>query len=112
MPRQTAARLAAVDPGDPERSLGDGNERGPRLATARRTNEFLARHIRDTFARAGLQHLTRLRTNGCACNGPRSLDTLGAIITAVLGVVCPPTAVFSAILEPVIAAIIKVLFRA
>jgi hypothetical protein len=35
---------------------------------------------------------------------------LATIITAVLGVVCPPTAAFSAILEPIIAAIVKVLF--
>jgi hypothetical protein len=35
---------------------------------------------------------------------------LATIITAVLGVVCPPTAAFAAILEPIIAAVIKVLF--
>jgi hypothetical protein len=78
---------------------------GPILAT-----EFLAHHIRDTFARAGLQHLTRLRTaaSHVAAIDPSTL--LAAIITAVLGVVCPPTAAFSTLLEPVIAAIIKVLF--
>ena len=35
---------------------------------------------------------------------------MAAIITAVLGVICPPTAAFSVILEPIIAVIIKVLF--
>ncbi len=75
-----------------------------------RTIEFLAHHIRDTFARAGLQHLSRLRT---AASQSRAIDPstlLATIITAVLGVVCPPAAAFSTLLEPVIAAIIKVLF--
>jgi hypothetical protein len=74
------------------------------------TRELLARHIRNAFTRAGLQHLTRIRT---ATSHEAAIDPstlLAAIITAVLGVVCPPTAAFSAILEPVIAVIIKVLF--
>jgi hypothetical protein len=75
-----------------------------------RTIEFLAHHIRDTFTRAGLQHLTRLRTMAPHATAIDPSTLLAAIITAVLGVVCPPTAVFSTLLEPVIAAIIKVLF--
>jgi hypothetical protein len=74
------------------------------------TTDFLAHHIRDTLTRAGLQHLSRLRT---ATSHAAAIDPstfLAAIITAVLGVVCPPTAAFSTLLEPVIAAIIKVLF--
>ncbi|HEV3303626.1 MAG TPA: hypothetical protein VG055_28500 [Planctomycetaceae bacterium] len=79
------------------------------------TKELLARHIRDAFARAGLQHLTRIRGGQTAIGVSQAtaLDPstlLATIITAVLGVVCPPTAAFSAILEPIIAAIIKVLF--
>ncbi|HEV8069604.1 MAG TPA: hypothetical protein VGP76_17830 [Planctomycetaceae bacterium] len=79
------------------------------------TKELLARHIRDAFARAGLQHLTRIRSAHTALDEPhaQAIDPstlLATIITAVLGVVCPPTAAFSAVLEPIIAAIIKVLF--
>jgi hypothetical protein len=79
------------------------------------TKELLARHIRDAFARAGLQHLTRIRSAQTALDEPhaQAIDPstlLATIITAVLAVVCPPTAAFSAILEPIIAAIIKVLF--
>jgi len=74
------------------------------------TKELLARHIRDAFARAGLQHLTRMRLETLQPTAVDPSTLLAAIITAVLGVVCPPTAPFSAILEPVIAVIIKVLF--
>jgi hypothetical protein len=82
------------------------------------TKEFLARHIRDAFARAGLQNLTRIRADiphRATIEGSRetAIDPstlLATIITAVLGVVCPPTAAFSALLEPIIATIIKVLF--
>jgi hypothetical protein len=79
------------------------------------TKELLARHIRDAFARAGLQHLIRIHSEPTAIAGSqaRAIDPstlLATIITAVLGVVCPPTAAFSAVLEPIIAAIIKVLF--
>jgi hypothetical protein len=74
------------------------------------TRELLALHIRDAFTRAGLQHLTRIRTGTSRETAIDPSTLLAAIITAVLGVVCPPTAAFSAILEPVIAAIIKVLF--
>jgi hypothetical protein len=74
------------------------------------TKELLARHIRDTFTRAGLQHLMRIRTGAPHETAIDPSTLLAAIITAVLGVVCPPTAAFSAILEPVIAAIIRVLF--
>jgi len=79
------------------------------------TKELLARHIRDAFARAGLQHLTRIRSAQTALEEPhaRAIDPstlLATIITAVLGVVCPPTAAFSAVLEPIIAVIVKVLF--
>jgi hypothetical protein len=74
------------------------------------TQELLARHIRDSFARAGLQHLTRIRrdTSREAAVDPSTL--LATIITSVLGVVCPPTAAFAGIIEPIIAVIIKVLF--
>ncbi len=74
------------------------------------TNELLARHIRDAFARAGLQHLTQQRTGALPAQTIDPSTLLATIITAVLGVVCPPTAAFSALIEPVIAAIIKVLF--
>ncbi len=74
------------------------------------TPEFLAHHIRDTFTRAGLQHLTRLRTAASHATAIDPSTLLATIITAVMGVVCPPTAAFSTLLEPVIAAIIRVLF--
>ncbi len=79
------------------------------------TKELLARHIRDAFARAGLQHLTRIRSAQTALDEPHATaidpsTLLATIITAVLSVVCPPTAAFAAILEPIIAVIIKVLF--
>jgi hypothetical protein len=67
------------------------------------TTELLARHIRDAFFRAGFSSRSRQ-----TAIDPSTL--LAAIITAVLGVICPPTAAFSAILEPIIAVIIKVLF--
>jgi len=68
------------------------------------TKELLARHIRDAFARAGLQHLTRIRSAQIALEEPHAMaidpsTLLATIITAVLGVVCPPTAAFSAILD-------------
>jgi hypothetical protein len=66
------------------------------------TKELLARHIREAFARAGSSVSQQTAID------PSTL--LAAIITAVLGVICPPTAAFSAILEPIIAVIIKVLF--
>jgi hypothetical protein len=66
------------------------------------TKELLARHIRDAFDRAGSSVSQQTAID------PSTL--LAAIITAVLGVICPPTAAFSAILEPIIAVIIKVLF--
>jgi hypothetical protein len=66
------------------------------------TKELLARHIREAFARAGSSVSQQTAID------PSTL--LAAIITAVLGVVCPPTAAFSAVLEPIIAVIIKVLF--
>lgn len=74
------------------------------------TKELLARHIRDAFARAGLQHLTRIRVEASRNTAIDPSTLLATIITAVLGVVCPPTAAFSAIIEPIIAVIIKVLF--
>ncbi|HEV8000870.1 MAG TPA: hypothetical protein VGP63_13385 [Planctomycetaceae bacterium] len=74
------------------------------------TKELLARHIRDAFARAGLQHLTRIRFHASQKTAIDPSTLLATIITAVLGVVCPPTAAFAAILEPIIAAVIKVLF--
>jgi hypothetical protein len=60
------------------------------------TKELLARHIRDAFARAGLQHLTRIRSAQTALDEPHATaidpsTLLATIITAVLGVVCPPT---------------------
>jgi hypothetical protein len=75
------------------------------------TKELLARHIRDAFARAGLQHLIRIRVSKTesAALPATAIDPstlLATILTAVLGAICPPTAAFSAVLEP----IIKVLF--
>ncbi len=76
---QTAARLAAVDHGNPQRSLGDCHERCPRLATARSApSNCLAQHIRDTFARAGFAASdSDLQPSASACNGHRSVDALG-----------------------------------
>jgi hypothetical protein len=79
------------------------------------TKELLARHIRDAFSRAGLQHLTRIRTEKTTIEASQAMaidpsTLIATIITAVLAVVCPPTAAFSAVLEPIIAVIIKVLF--
>ncbi len=69
---------------------------GPRL-----TDKVLTRHIGDAFAHAG-------KSSSTTAIDPATL--LATIITAVLGVLCPPTAALSAILEPIIAVIIKVLF--
>jgi hypothetical protein len=74
------------------------------------TKELLARHIRNAFARAGLQHLTRIHMEASQKTAIDPSTLLATIITAVLGVVCPPTAAFAGIIEPIIAAIIKVLF--
>ncbi|HET6327138.1 MAG TPA: hypothetical protein VFG04_20825 [Planctomycetaceae bacterium] len=86
-------------------ALDRARDEGPTL-----TKELLARHIRDAFACAGLQHLTRIRFDASQKMAIDPSTLLATIITAVLGVVCPPTAAFAAILEPIIAAIIKVLF--
>jgi hypothetical protein len=74
------------------------------------TKEHLARHVREAFARDGLQHLTRIRHDARESMAVDPSTLLATIITAVLGVLCPPTAGFSGILEPIIAVIIRILF--
>jgi hypothetical protein len=67
------------------------------------TKELLARHIRDAFARAGLQHLTQTRSEASQQTAVDPSMLLATVLTAVLGVVCPPTAPFAAVLEPIVA---------
>ena len=72
--------------------------------------DILARHIRVQFDRDGdptLDHHTQYLLIGAI--DPSTL--IATVLVAVLGVLCPPTAAFAAILEPVIAAVIKIVFE-
>jgi hypothetical protein len=71
--------------------------------------DVLAHYIRETFRNAGLHHLVQAPPT-CRVGAIDPSQLIATIITAVLGVVCPPTAAFAAILEPIIAVIIKTLF--
>jgi hypothetical protein len=84
----------------------------PKLQEHDFVRDVLAQHIRREFTRGGHGHLLRVQRIGTGIQA-KSIDPsalIATIITAVLAVVCPPTAAFSAILEPIVAVIIKVLF--
>jgi hypothetical protein len=71
--------------------------------------DVLAHYIRQIFRNAGLHHLVQVPP-ACRVGAIDPSQLIATIITAVLGVVCPPAAAFAAILEPIIAIIIKTLF--
>jgi hypothetical protein len=71
----------------------------------------LARHIRAQFDLFGESHLLNFRGIYGVVSSIDPATLLSTVLVAVLGVICPPAAAFAAILEPVIAIIIKVVFE-
>ncbi len=82
------------------------------LANDSRENarEVLATHIRTAFREAGIGHLVHRKWDATRDTSIDPAALIATIITAVLAALCPPTAAFSALIQPVLTVIIKVLF--